>query len=584
MRSTIFHLGEKEVILLITGELPPERRQRAIEHLARCRKCSELKSTLTRTLDRVTNYTSRLSLPPSADRQSSFRLRVAKAIAKPRVDTGSRRGQSKPARKVRRERIKFALMNPVLSAGLVLAFASTVCIFVWLYQSRPGITSSELLVHAEAWDTTAGQHAGVIRQQVSVRTRRHFLERAIFRDVAGQRVLKPRQMGQAERDLKTRLSTAGVEWDNPLSATAYRDWHDGQRVKKDEITRNGGHVLVLTTTIPSGVVASQSITVRDTDFHPLSRTVAFRDNELVEIAELDYQIIPWAKVDTSLFMPLGGGPMEIAGDSRRVLPLQQASSMISESEIDEAELGVRLVLNKLQADTGEQIQITRDPSGVAVSGLVKTNERRQEIVNGLRFLDHVHVSNLSVEDRLDRTTVPQTSAARATVTQVSTRTSPLETYFMSQGYEAAQLRTFSQELLAAALTASLESRALTDLREHFASDRKLTYLADATLSELIFSHRQRLSIALEREQDLIDKTFPHMDHRTQVPFNDATQPLVALADRNLNLCEELTLGSSSEARAAQPILADLQESLSQLYGSAHALQIESKSEDKSQRR
>src|SRR6201999_3377303 len=101
----------------------------------------------------------------------------------------------------------------------------------------------------------------------------------------------------------------------PLSASGYQDWHDRQRVRQDEIARAGKHLIRLTTTIPSGSIATQSLTVRDTDFHPVARTVAFRDSETVEIAEVSFQVLPWAAVDTSLFASDEGPETPIVSSS-----------------------------------------------------------------------------------------------------------------------------------------------------------------------------------------------------------------------------------------------------------------------------
>src|SRR6202012_2615109 len=94
-----------------------------------------------------------------------------------------------------------------------------------------------------------------------------------------------------------------VVGDAPLSATSYQNWHDRQQVRQDQIERSTGHFLVLTTTTPNGPVAAQSLSVRDTDFHPVRRTVSFRDSETVEIAELCYSLLPWSSATSSMFQP-----------------------------------------------------------------------------------------------------------------------------------------------------------------------------------------------------------------------------------------------------------------------------------------
>ena len=177
---------------------------------------------------------------------------------------------------------------------------------------------------------------------------------------------------------------------------AYQDWHDRQRVRQDQIRRSSGNLLVLTTTIPSGDVVEQSLTVRGTDFHPVIRTVEFRNRETVEIAELDYHVLPWTAAEANLFLP-----ENISGTTiLRVSPLSSCFHLmpLTEGQLDEAELGVRLVLNKLHADTGEQTQIERSTSGVEVKGLVETDKRKRELMDQLQIVPRLKISILSMEE------------------------------------------------------------------------------------------------------------------------------------------------------------------------------------------
>ena len=146
----------------------------------------------------------------------------------------------------------------------------------------------------------------VIFQKVRIKTPQADLQRAIYRDSRGKRQAKKVSLEPREERVKANLTAAGVEWDAPLSAGAYQEWHDRQHVRDDSIERTGSHLLRLRTEVPQGPVMEQTLTVRDSDFHPVQRTIEFRDNERVEIAELDYKVLPWSAVDQSVFEPLGG--------------------------------------------------------------------------------------------------------------------------------------------------------------------------------------------------------------------------------------------------------------------------------------
>src|SRR6201999_2346890 len=109
-----------------------------------------------------------------------------------------------------------------------------------------------------------------------------------------------------------------------------------------------------TTTVPGGLVEQQSLTVRDTDFHPVRRTVSLRESGTVEIAEVDFKILPWSAVNADIFEPVDTAGITAASNPARVLSFPRMPEVLTEDQLDEAELAARLVLNQLHADTGEQ--------------------------------------------------------------------------------------------------------------------------------------------------------------------------------------------------------------------------------------
>ncbi len=181
------------------------------------------------------------------------------------------------------------------------------------------------------------------------------------------------------------------------------------------MTRAGGQMLMLTTTAPEGPVAEQSLTVRASDFHPVSRRIAFRDSATIEIAEVEFKILPWSAVDASVFEPLPTVDMAGTASSARILPFRMLTT-ISAGQLDEAELSVRLVLNQLHADMGEQIQINRGPQGIEVTGLVDNDERKRQLQMPLRAVPHVTASIQSLADLKDS---PAVSNGMVAVTTAS---------------------------------------------------------------------------------------------------------------------------------------------------------------------
>src|ERR1019366_6426775 len=114
------------------------------------------------------------------------------------------------------------------------------------------------------------------------------------RDPARRRRLKQQHLSTDDQRTKDRLDLAGVSWNEPLSAANFSAWRDRQSAKKDAITRTGTNLLTLTTSVaPDSTVVQESLTVRASDFHPLARTIQLRDQGTVEIAELNYAVMPW---------------------------------------------------------------------------------------------------------------------------------------------------------------------------------------------------------------------------------------------------------------------------------------------------
>ncbi len=562
------HLSGKDLMLLLGDEVSLSERDNAEKHLAGCRRCHARYEQLNQAAMSVTAYCDARAeayIPRSRAQRDLLVVRLSQFF-------NAAVAHSRPAQRDQKSsRIAFSNMNPTFTTAMILAFASVVCIFVWLQQGRSSITSNTLLVRAEAWDAASSKpDAGVIYQRIGIKTPKQRVYRAIYRDARGQRQPRLQKLAYEDEQLKGTLASVGIMWDSPLSATAYQDWHDCQRVRQDRI-RKSGQNLILTTTVPDGFVAEQSLTVRDSDFHPIQRTVVLRDRGTIEIAELEYHVLPWAEVGADMFEPVGvlrpDSPIRFQPALVPSLP-----STLTDAQIDEAELSVRLVLNKLHADTGEQIRVVRESQGVRVKGLVETDRRKAELQEQLHMLSHVSVSILSIEE-LERHPDSESGIVSQQIASGTAQASPLEIYFIAHGHSVSTLSHLSQQLMDSALTVDQESRAITDLQVRFGSPEKITDLTAAALSELVFSHRERLFLALQSEQELLGETGLVSNIKSSGISSNGAVPLVSAAERNLALCKALTLGGSSPSRSAESIIAEMAASLNEVRASAHEMKL-----------
>ena len=213
---------------------------------------------------------------------------------------------------------------------------------------------------------------------------------------------------------------------SPSRQCAFKEWHDRQALKKDEVERSGDDLMTLTTNVPEGSVAAESLTVRRADFHPVARTVQFRESGTVEIAELDYAVLGWNAVNDSIFEPI---PSELGAVPRHLA----IPSLPTREELDEVELEARLVLSRLNADSTEQLEFSRSNNGIIINGVVETKERKNSLLAQLRRLPHVTSSIFSLEELTSRGASERSSIARVQEYSDVAGASPLEEFFRKHG-------------------------------------------------------------------------------------------------------------------------------------------------------
>lgn len=461
--------------------------------------------------------------------------------------------QEAPPQERRASRSSFPSRLVSIGAALgVIATASA--FFFWRTQNVPEVSANTFLVRAAKWETPDNSiNPGVAHQTVRIKTQRQTIDRSIYWDQQGTRRLSHATLPANTEKLKSELSGAGVDWDRPISAYSYQAWHDQQIVSEDRVTRTGAHLLTLTTAVTDSAVARESLTVRDTDFHPVVRTVDFRDSETIEIAELDFNILPWNAVDTNVFEPIGGISQTQTAIEPHLSPLDFPKTA-SPEQLDETELSARLILNQLHADTGEQIELHRSSQEVEVDGLVETEERERELRTQLAAVPYLKVS---IQSMTDLRGSPMRSGESISVQSATLPDHPsaLATYLKAQRSSVDDTNALAQKFFNVALRISQESRAIVDLKTRFVSGQS-SLIASATLAELLYSHHEHLEEALQQERALLSETKKIADSNE----TDSLPKGLSLADaaaRNLSFTKELTETNAPVQRSAEEILADM---------------------------
>jgi anti-sigma factor RsiW len=557
------HLSDETITKLIDGELASMREFRANAHLGKCWQCKARRETLEKAAFQVVEFRKHQlerRLPLNPTRRESFLVRLDEVLE----ETATASWWSRTFSQLRS--LSVPHMNPVYASTFVIVAATVLLILIWQRNAAP-VSASVFLenaVQAEA-KQSGPTLPGVIYQKVEIKTKSKTFERALYRDVSHKRMPRIEKAKADEEAVRKELLSAGVDWQQPLSAEAYRKWHNTQAAAEDEVRRSGDDLLTLTTTVPSGPIAAGSLTVRARDFHAVSRTVSIRDDEHIEIAEVHYDVLGWDAVNDALFEPLSAGT--VAPSLAVVVP-----HLPSPEQLDLAELQARLVLNRLHADSTEQLEFLRSRSSIEVKGIVENNARKQELVAQLRTVPHVLPAIFSVDD-LRTQSEPDNAVSSVRAYSAVAEESPLQQLFRSQGKGTDALNSTSQQLRDAALSVKQESSAIVDLYQRFGANTQLDEVAKSTLQQLLDAHASHLQEAVDVEDKILTETVMARPAALEAwsALNGTRSSLGPAAASNMTLCKELITGSDGSHRAAMLIASDLYRSTQELRNSLHAI-------------
>ncbi len=424
-----------------------------------------------------------------------------------------------------------------------------------------------------------GPHArpGVIFERIELRVGRaqsgeHF-EWPVYLDSQGKRTPRFQLASKRESLLKERLAAAGVMRENPLSAASFESWRTSFRVHADNVAYSPAGLITVTTSLPedsASQVREETLVLRGEDYHPLARTVAFRDKETVEIAELEYQVLDWHQAQRGWFEELPQ-PVQLHSPSNSVrASIPVPSATLTEQQLVLAELQARAILSRQNADVNEQIELARHSDCIVVQGLVSTLERKQEIQTALATVPHVlvKVSTPAERDAVGAEVAEAKAAAGnpagdASVKMIESvsRPSPLLLYWNGRHLNSQEFPRASWQVLDSALRISQQSRALSALTQEFASKSLPDDASREAYQGLWDDHAQKLRVALNDQLRLVKSLAPSLPDSATSAMKAGSQAtaddLERMASISLGLCRELTAGNESGQREALAIMADL---------------------------
>jgi hypothetical protein len=378
------------------------------------------------------------------------------------------------------------------------------------------------------------------------------------------------KVDKEERDLAVRLALAGVNWDNPLSAASYKNWHDNQSHATDEVHHSGVGLLTMTTRLPLTNISAESLTVREVDFHPTERTIEYRDAGIVDISEVSLEALS-SDIAKQLFME--PAPVNRAAPSH----VATHAMLPNQAQMLETELRVRLILNQQNADAGEQIEVIQDAKGIKVQGLVEGDERKQQLKESLREIPFLTVSIKSFEE-LKLAASPNTQIGETKSLSTVARVSPLERYFVEQGRSRDDLSRVSAGLFHTSLSINRSCRNLEQIRLRIAVNDDLTPVAISAREELLTRIvAQLLGEVKEQEEFLGDSQIKTASMEVVSSKLEAgARDLLSVAGQNTRVTRELISGASEQTKPVERLAEELLETISHLRTAALQIHPEPK--------
>ena len=553
------HVSDDQLLALVDGELSLAQGLRVQKHLEQCWNCRTRHDKLQGIIHGFVNYSNEVVaplLPPPPSGRDRFLAALDAELA-----AHAPLWWFSPVRKLRG--LFGQAMNPVVITVLVLFAATALLAFVWRNVPSQKLTPEHLLAQSVQSEQIAEHQDGVAYQKIEIRSSQHTVERAIYRDLAHRRMPIQQKLSTADVAVKSRLDSAGIDWQNPLSSSGFQAWHKRVHVVSDQVKRSAPGEWTLTTETDDSTVRQASLTVRDVDFHSIRREVVFRDSGTIEIAELNHDVLPWSAVNAAMFEPFPTHTDSVAQTRN-----PRNSEAPTAAALEGAELQARLVLDQLHADTGEDIEVVRGASAVHVRGVVDTDNRRREIQNELHQIALVKPELQSLQE-MARLRTPTPADGPMQVRAADLQPSPLESFLLEREVPTDQGVLLSRTLAEASITVEREARAFSQLgfNYRYSDSASMNEGNRQLLRTLKDQHLSRVLQALASEESAL-APYVAVGDLNGVPSGSLTE----LAAGNHQLCDELVAGTGGNARSAVDILHDLARVTAQIRRTLDAVQ------------
>jgi hypothetical protein len=460
------HLSDEKLLFALDGELAAGESAQVKIHLQACWSCRARSEQIEEAIASVVEYRDLLATsfgPISAGGRAKFVTQLhqlSRSVGSPTL-----RSRLVGTLRAVQAFSQGALPRHAAISGLVMAT------LLLLFFTRPWevrkVSASELLENAQVSEVRALHSVTrpVVYQKLRIKIGDEAVTRTIYRDLDGLRqtdrvdvsgrtgdssngVASPRQlqkrsesMQSARNEIEQTFLQAHLNWQEPLSAATYKDWHNNLDEKHDQVSLSGNNLLTLTTTTDEGPIAKARLTFRMPDFHPIAAILLLHDARQVEVTELVWDVLPLEAVDPAIFSTEPIKPLDGARSANLVPP----PSSPTDAELAESELQARVAIHAEGADLGEQIELDRDlpasrPSSsgrsVVVRGIVSTLERKNSLLAALQGIPHVQFRLQTVEEAATQQNAVAADKTEGIENQVTQEALVLESRAASASLEA----------------------------------------------------------------------------------------------------------------------------------------------------
>jgi len=229
-------------------------------------------------------------------------------------------------------------------AAMAVVLALTVICFI-LQPWHETVSANELLARATVAQSKSlsGAQGRVIHERLQIRRKSgaHGQDAAnndkdktinyeSWQDDSHHRFHETSSSAEITGELQRVYQTNNLDWQSPLSATAYARWQTSLVEKHDSVARSGSADLTLTTVAsgqPEGdAIGKAQLVVSATDWLPIAVHLWLRDREY-EISQVSSELLPASQLDSSLFGTSAPALLRAAAAAATLSPSSLPSSL-----------------------------------------------------------------------------------------------------------------------------------------------------------------------------------------------------------------------------------------------------------------